>query len=137
MKKNKSKYKKIANENIEELTEKKKEYPKAAIFTEGEVTDEKVIKRFEIDEMLKNRNITEAPSQENLSVSKTNRIDSRVAALEEEAFSIRKNFTIRESTAQMLNELKFLHPNVNIRLNVLIDNAIRHYHEYIIEQGGF
>jgi len=62
---------------------------------------------------------------------------SRVVILEDEEFLIRKSFSIRESTAQMLNELKFLHPNVNIRLNVLIDSAIRHYHEYIIERGGF
>jgi len=118
---------------IEELTPKKQEYAKGAIWTDNE----KVIKEFHIEEELKSRGISTISNKGNINID-SNKMISRVMRLEEdEEFSIRKSFSIRESTAQMLNELKFLHPNVNIRLNVIIDSAIRHYHEYIIEQGGF
>jgi len=40
MKKNEKQYNN-ANENIEELTPKKQEYPKGAIWTDGEVLNEK------------------------------------------------------------------------------------------------
>ena len=123
--------------NIEELTPKKQEYAKGAIWTDGEVLNEKVIKEFHIEEELKSRGVSTISNKGNINIE-SNKMISRVMSLEEkEEFSIRKSFSIRESTAQMLNELKFLHPNVNIRLNVLIDNAIRHYHEYIIDRGGF
>ncbi|WP_326512707.1 hypothetical protein [Clostridium intestinale] len=136
MKKNEKQYNN-ANENIEELTPKKQEYPKGAIWTDGEVLNEKVIKEFNIEEDLKSIGISTSFSEKNLNTNNDNKMKSRVVILEDEEFLIRKSFSIRESTAQMLNELKFLHPNVNIRLNVLIDSAIRHYHEYIIERGGF
>ena len=123
--------------NIEELTPKKQEYAKGAIWTDGEVLDEKVVKEFHIEEDLKSIGISTSFSEKNLNTNNDNKMKSRVPILEDEEFLIRKTFSVRESTAQMLNELKFLHPNVNIRLNVIIDSAIRHYHEYIIEQGGF
>ena len=124
-------------ENMEEIALKKEEYPKAAIFTEGEVLDEKIIKKFDIKDILEKKNISIASDEE--AINNDNRISSRVvfSEEEEEGFSVRKTFSVRESTAKMLNELKFLHPNVNIRLNVLIDNAIRYYHRHIIERGGF
>ena len=37
----------------------------------------------------------------------------------------------------MIIELKLIHPNINIRYNILIDEAIRHYYEHIKEKGGF
>ena len=119
------------------MNKSEKEYAKGAIWTDGEVLNEKVIKEFHIEEELKSRGISTISSTGNIKIG-SNKMISRVMSLEEkEEFAIRKSFSIRESTAQMLNELKFLHPNVNIRLNVLIDSAIRHYHEYIIERGGF
>ena len=136
MKKNEKQYNN-ANENIEELTPKKQEYPKGAKWTDGEVLDEKVVKEFHLDESLINMGGNNVFNEEKSNINSDNRMKSRVPILEYEEFLIRKSFSIRESTAQMLNELKFLHPNVNIRLNVIIDSAIRHYHEYIIEKGGF
>jgi len=133
MKKNKNNTEK----NIDEITPKKEEYPKGTKWTDGEVLDEKVIKEFHLDESLINMVVNNDLNEEKLNINSDNRMKSRVAILEDEEFLIRKTFSVRESTAQMLNELKFLHPNVNIRLNVIIDSAIRHYHEYIIEQGGF
>jgi len=129
--------KKEVKGNIEELTPKKQEYAKGAIWTDGEVLDEKVVKEFHLDESLINMGVNNDLNEEKLNINSNNRMKSRVPILEDEEFLIRKTFSVRESTAQMLNELKFLHPNVNIRLNVIIDSAIRHYHEYIIEQGGF
>ena len=137
MKKNKKQYKNNENETIEELIPKKEEYPKGSKWTDGEVLDEKVVKEFHLDESLVNKGVNNVLNEEKLNINSDNRMKSRVPILEDEEFLIRKSFSVRESTAQMLNELKFLHPNVNIRLNVIIDSAIRHYHEYIIEKGGF
>ncbi|ERK32397.1 hypothetical protein [Clostridium intestinale] len=56
---------------------------------------------------------------------------------ENEPFDVKKTFNIRRSTAEMIIELKLIHPNINIRYNILIDEAIRHYYEHIKEKGGF
>jgi len=50
---------------------------------------------------------------------------------------VRKTYIIKASTVKMLNELKVNHPNVNVRISKLVDEAIRHYYEYIKEKGGF
>lgn len=53
-----------------------------------------------------------------------------------EPFNIKRSYQFRESTVRMLNELKANHPDVNVYLNTIVDAAIRHYHDYIINQGN-
>lgn len=50
---------------------------------------------------------------------------------------VRKTYIIKATTVKMLNELKVNHPNVNVRISKLVDNAIRHYYEATKESGGF
>lgn len=50
---------------------------------------------------------------------------------------VRKTYIIKASTVKMLNELKVNHPNINVRISRLVDDAIRHYYEKIKENGGF
>ncbi|MNI45750.1 hypothetical protein D3C81_1255440 [compost metagenome] len=50
---------------------------------------------------------------------------------------VRKTYIIKASTIKMLNELKVNHPNVNVRISKLVDEAIRHYYEYMKEKEEY
>jgi len=55
-----------------------------------------------------------------------------------EFFTIKRTYQLRPSTVRKLNELKAKHQDVNVYLNTIIDAAILHYHNYIInEEGSF
>ena len=56
---------------------------------------------------------------------------------ENEAYDITKNIRLRKSTVNMVTEMRMMHPNVNIRISRIIDEAIRCYYGIIKEQGGF
>ena len=53
-----------------------------------------------------------------------------------ESFEISRTYKLRRSTVKMLNELKGSNSNINIYLNTIIDNAIRHYYDHVIHKGG-
>ena len=53
-----------------------------------------------------------------------------------EYFVIKRGFTWPRSTVSLLNELKAAHPNENVYLSTIVDNALRHYHEYIFKEKG-
>lgn len=36
----------------------------------------------------------------------------------------------------MINQLKLVHPNANARYNMIVEEAIKHYYKYIMEEGG-
>ena len=48
-----------------------------------------------------------------------------------------KTYVIKASTVRMINELRAAHPNINVRISTIVDDAIRHYYEHIKEKGGF
>jgi len=49
-----------------------------------------------------------------------------------EDFDIRRTFKFRKSTVRKLNELKANHPDINAYLSTIIDAAINHYYNHII-----
>jgi hypothetical protein len=51
-----------------------------------------------------------------------------------EAFSIKRGYQFRPSTLRKLFELKSKHPDVNTYLNTILDDAINHYYNYIINE---
>jgi hypothetical protein len=51
-----------------------------------------------------------------------------------EAFSIKRGYQFRPSTLRKLFELKSKHPDVNTYLNTILDEAINHYYNYIINE---
>lgn len=53
-----------------------------------------------------------------------------------EALNVQRSYKIRRSTARMLNEIKAIHPDVNVYMNIIVDEAIRNYHDYIFNKGG-
>lgn len=52
-----------------------------------------------------------------------------------ETYTISRFYKLRYSTAKMLNEIKAAHPDVNVYMNTIVDEAIRHYYSYIFEKG--
>ncbi len=121
------------SEHEEVIKDEKKEYPKAGLFTEGEVTDEVIVKKFDIENLLNDKNI-EISSEEKARTMEEERIpNNSLEKKKREAFTIQKTFTMRESTAKMLVKLKLEHPNINFRVNVILDRAVRYYYKNVTE----
>jgi hypothetical protein len=53
-----------------------------------------------------------------------------------EQFTLKRGYQFRPSTLRKLNELKAKHPDINVYLNTILDAAILHYYDLIINQGG-
>ncbi|WP_238903260.1 hypothetical protein [Clostridium sp. YIM B02506] len=121
------------NEYEEVIKDEKKEYPKAGLFTEGEVTDEVIVKKFDIENLLNDKNI-EISNDEKVRTTEEEKIpNNSLEKKKREAFTIQKTFTMRESTAKMLVKLKLEHPNINVRVNVILDRAVRYYYKNVTE----
>jgi hypothetical protein len=55
-------------------------------------------------------------------------------AIEGEAYTISRFYKLRYSTAKMLNEIKAAHPDVNVYMNTIVDEAIRYYYSFLFEK---
>lgn len=69
-----------------------------------------------------------------------NRIDRQsfngiTPPIDSESFKYKRCYQFRESTVRMLNELKAAHPDVNVYLNTILDEAIRHYYKYFFHKN--
>ena len=53
-----------------------------------------------------------------------------------EYYTVKRSYLMRPSTVRKLNALKVEHPDVNVFLNTIIDMAISHYYDYIINENG-
>ncbi|WP_252246915.1 hypothetical protein [Clostridium sp. ZBS4] len=49
-----------------------------------------------------------------------------------EAANIKRSYTLRKSTVRKINEIKSIHPNINVCVSTIVDIAIAYYHEHII-----
>ncbi|NFO28716.1 hypothetical protein FDB41_09920 [Clostridium botulinum] len=52
-----------------------------------------------------------------------------------EAANIKRSYTLRKSTVRKINELKSIHPNINVCVSTIVDIAIAYYHEHIINNN--
>lgn len=43
---------------------------------------------------------------------------------------------LRASTVRKINELKSIHPELNTYVSTIVDLAIAHYYNYIVNEGG-
>ncbi|MDP4177912.1 MAG: hypothetical protein Q8900_06160 [Bacillota bacterium] len=55
--------------------------------------------------------------------------------IDNEPFKYKRCYQFRESTLRMLNEIKAKHPNINVYLNTIVDEAVRYYYKNIIENN--
>ncbi|NFR87738.1 hypothetical protein FDE85_13400, partial [Clostridium botulinum] len=52
-----------------------------------------------------------------------------------EAANIKRSYTLRKSTVRKINELKSIHPDINICVSTIVDIAIAYYYEHIINNN--
>ncbi|NFS28131.1 hypothetical protein FDF12_06660 [Clostridium botulinum] len=49
-----------------------------------------------------------------------------------EAANIKRSYTLRKSTVRKINELKSIHPDINVCVSTIVDIAIAYYYEHIL-----
>ncbi|OVE64457.1 hypothetical protein CCS79_24630 [Clostridium diolis] len=89
-------------------------------------------------------NITNSIEIKNTLSSTENIFDNRrtplpngaAPAIDGETPTIKRSYTLRNSTIRKINELKHLHPDINVCVSSIVDIAIDHYHNYIVNEGG-
>jgi len=50
--------------------------------------------------------------------------------------TIKRTYTLRNSTIRKINELKHIHPDINVCVSSIVDIALDYYHNYILNEGG-
>ena len=126
---------------------------KKAIPNDFEVEENEYICNFDVDESSLGECVSVFSFDNNDSPSKnstadiifdTSKISSRIKPLSngatpilnDEIPTIKRSYTLRASTIRKLNELKSLHPVLNICVSTIVDSALDHYYTYITEEGG-
>ncbi|NFF88066.1 hypothetical protein FC774_09325 [Clostridium botulinum] len=49
-----------------------------------------------------------------------------------DAANIKRSYTLRKSTVRKINELKSIHPDINVCVSTIVDIAIAYYYEHIL-----
>ena len=126
---------------------------KKAIPNDFEVEENEYICNFDVDESSLEECVSVFSFDNNDSPSKnstadiifdTSKISSRIKPLSngatpilnDEIPTIKRSYTLRASTIRKLNELKSLHPVLNICVSTIVDSALDHYYTYITKEGG-
>lgn len=126
---------------------------KKAIPNDFEVEENGYICNFDVDESSLGECVSVFSFDNNDSPSKnstadiifdTSKISSRIKPLSngatpilnDEIPTIKMSYTLRASTIRKLNELKSLHPVLNICVSTIVDSALDHYYTYITKEGG-
>ncbi|MCS6110976.1 hypothetical protein FDB55_01960 [Clostridium botulinum] len=52
-----------------------------------------------------------------------------------ETANIKRSYTLRKSTVRKINELKSIHPDINVCVSTIVDIAIAYYHEHILNDN--
>lgn len=73
---------------------------------------------------------------ETLVDSRKTKTEANIAtpSIDGEAYTVNRFYKLRYSTAKMLNEIKAAHPDVNVYMNTIVDEAIRYYHDFLFEK---
>ena len=50
--------------------------------------------------------------------------------------TIKRTYTLRNSTIRKINELKHIHPDINVCVSSIVDIALDYYHNYILNEDG-
>ncbi|UZP02657.1 hypothetical protein JW813_13185 [Clostridium botulinum] len=52
-----------------------------------------------------------------------------------ETANVKRSYTLRKSTVRKINELKSIHPDINVCVSTIVDIAIAYYYENIINNN--
>lgn len=53
-----------------------------------------------------------------------------------EFLDTKRTYMLRASTVRKINELKSIHPDLNTYVSTIVDLAIAHYYNHIVNEGG-
>lgn len=53
-----------------------------------------------------------------------------------EFLDVKRTYMLRASTVRKINELKSIHPELNTYVSTIVDIAIAHYYDHIVNEGG-
>jgi hypothetical protein len=89
-------------------------------------------------------NNTDLAQTKNISTSTKDIFDNRRTPLPNRATppidgetpTVKRTYTLRDSTIRKINELKNVHPDINVCVSSIVDIALDHYHNYILNEGG-
>lgn len=89
-------------------------------------------------------NVTGSIEMKNTSNSSKDIFDNRktplpngaAPAIDGETPNIKRSYTLRTSTIRKINELKSIHPDINVCVSTIVDIAIDYYHNHILNEGG-
>ncbi|MBN1039294.1 hypothetical protein DVW12_11320 [Clostridium botulinum] len=56
-------------------------------------------------------------------------------SIDGETANVKRSYTLRKSTVRKINELKSIHPDINVCVSTIVDIAIAYYHEHIINNN--
>ena len=57
-------------------------------------------------------------------------------SIDGETPTIKRSYTLRSSTIRKINELKSIHPDINVCVSTIVDIAIDYYYNHIVNEGG-
>jgi len=67
---------------------------------------------------------------------KVHTVNGMAPPVDGEFLDVKRTYMLRSSTVRKLNELKSIHPDLNTYVSTLVDLAIAHYYEHIVNEGG-
>ncbi|WP_297418843.1 hypothetical protein [Clostridium sp.] len=79
---------------------------------------------------------TLSPTQDIFDNRKTPLPNGATPAIDGETPNIKRSYTLRSSTIRKINELKSIHPDINVCVSTIVDIAIDYYHNHIVNEGG-
>ena len=59
-----------------------------------------------------------------------------IPPIDGEFLDTKRTYILRASTVRKINELKSLHPNLNTYVSTIVDLAIAHYYNHIVNEDG-
>ena len=67
---------------------------------------------------------------------RTKLANGQTPSIDGETPAIKRTYTLRASTIRKINELKHVHPDINVCVSSIVDIALDYYHNYILHEGG-
>lgn len=86
---------------------------------------------------INNETIIDSHSKNILTDSRKIPIANSIAPpIDGEFLDVKRTYMLRASTVRKINELKSIHPELNTYVSTIVDMAIAHYYNHIINEGG-
>lgn len=103
---------------------------------DGEVVNELISSRYEeVTSNSKKETVLINKEEKDFEVRKIKRGKRKTPTIDGEEFDVKRTYMMRKSTVRMLNQLKGMSEDVDIHMSTILDIAIRHYFNSVIEDG--